>query len=214
MAPRTIWKRALLCCGIYGLLLLLWPVVRFAYAPLFRAGAEFALGVADPFHGEIRVRFDPENGPAQNEDMPHLDSRLRLQHREMPGADALSWASSFFHGYQPTAVLLALFLGATPLAWKLRRWRLLWAALALHAFLALRCFAGVFYIYSKSTIAGRPALDLSPGEARAVYWIWHFLCEEPCANYVVPILIWLLCAGSPGVVAAPIEEEAAGPVPG
>src|SRR5262245_2353611 len=187
-------RRTLLFVLVYVLALAAWPLVRPLYVPVFRAGAELAVGIVDPFGGEVRVLFDaalPDDPLAK--DMPAMDTRVRLQHLRYSGGEALAGASSFFHGYHPTIVLVALFL-ATPMGWRSRRWRFLWAALLLHGFIALRCVVGAYAAFAASTIGGQPAVALSPFEQRALYWIRHAFWEEPVATYLVPLLCWGLCA--------------------
>jgi hypothetical protein len=192
MDLRELRRRTLIFVLAYLLALAPWPLLRHVYAPLFRAGAEFALGVIDPFHGEVRVLFDPaiENDPVAK-DMPGMDTRVRLQHRSYSG-EGLAGASSFFHAYHPTAVLLALFV-ATPLSWRVLRWRFLWAALLLHAFIALRCVIGAYTVFASSAIGGAPAVALNHFQERVLHWTWHFAWEEPVATYLVPLLCWGLC---------------------
>lgn len=187
-------RRTVLFLLVYALALAAWPVVRLVYVPLFRAGAELALGIIDPFGGEVHVHFDPAlpHDPLAK-DMPAMDTRVRLQHLRYTGGDALAGASSFFHGYHPTIVLVALFL-ATPMDWRSRRWRFLWAALLLTGFIALRCVVGAYSAFAASTIGGQPAVELSPLQQRALYWIRHVFWEEPVATYVVPLMAWGLCA--------------------
>lgn len=208
MDGRQIRRGVLGFVLAYALFLALWPLVRPLYAPLFRAGAEFVLGVVDPFDGEIVVRFDPGGGGALAEDMPRMDTIVRLQHQRLPGSEGHAGASSFFHGYHPTAVLLALFAGATPLPWRRRLRRLAPALVLVYAFVALRCLVGVVYTYSCSNIEGRPALELSPAAARALFWCWHFLWEEPLSTYLVPLLAWGLCVFT---VRSPAPAPAAEP---
>ena len=203
---RAIVKHGLLALLVYALLLLAWPLVRLAYRPLFQAAGEFLFAVADPFGGEIRVRLESSSDSALAKDTPHMDTLVHLQHRRFAGADSLAAASSFFHGYQPTAFLLALFLGATNLSWSLRRKRLLWALVLLQIFVGLRLYVGVFYAYARSQIDGRPAIELSAGASRCLFWLWHFTWAEPIATYVVPLTIWALFAFAERTLAA--GEEA------
>lgn len=189
-------RRALGFVGLYLALLLAWLVVEPLYAPAFRAGAEVVVGTIDPFGGRIRVHLDPAD-PERNrelaEDVAGMDTVVRLEHLELRGAEGRTGASTFFHGWHPTAVLLALFLAATPLPWARRRPRLVVALLLLHAFLGLRCVIGAYWTYACSTIDGRPVVDLSPLTGKLLYWTWHFAWEEPVATYLVPLGIWGLC---------------------
>lgn len=191
MDSRTTWKRVLSCVLAYVGLLFCWPLARLGYAPAFRAGAQLVVRVVHPLPFEMLYSFEPGASGAIATDLPHVDTTVRMHLQGSSGSDATFGASSFFHGYHPSAVLLALFLAATPLAWCTRRRRLLWALLTLHAFFALRCSLAVYYAYARSTIDGRPAVGLSPLSMRALYWIWHFAWEEPLATYLVPLVIWV-----------------------
>jgi hypothetical protein len=193
---RTTVRRALAFLGVYLALLLTWPLVRPLYAPAFRTGAEVAVGTADPFSGEIRVHVDPavaEENEVLAEDVPGMDTVMRLEHLRLRGAEGLTGVSVFFHGWHPTAVLLALFLGATTLPWPRRRPRLLVALLLLHGFLALRLVTGAYWTFARSTIDGHPVREFSPLIGKLLYWFWHFVWEEPFATYLVPLLIWGVC---------------------
>lgn len=190
--PRTAWKRALLGLLAYLVLLLCWPLVRAVYGPAFRSSAEFAVGVIDPLPGNVRAHFEPGARGALTLDMPHVDTTVRLQHQELGGGDATFGASTFFHGYHPSVFLLALFLLATPLPWRVRRGRLLLALLLLHTFFALRCALAVYYAYCKGSIDGRAVVELSEMGALLLRWLWHFVWVEPLTTYLVPLAIWAL----------------------
>ncbi len=189
---QEVWKRTLRAALVYAVLLAVWPLVKLVYRPLFQAAGEFLLGVAQPLGGDIRVLLDPSADEVLAHDTPHMDTVVRLHPLRYAGEDSLAAASSFFHGYQPTAVLLALFAGATSLPWAARRRRLLWALLGLHGFIALRLFVVVFYTYAKSRVDGRPVVELSAFASRCLFWLWHFTWAEPIATYVVPLALWAL----------------------
>src|SRR5262245_14841496 len=152
MGPRNPWKLALVALLVHLGLLGAWPLVRAAYAPFFRGLAQFAVGVLDPLPGPIEARFEPGSDPKLAVDLLRMDTIVHLRHREMEGADATFGASSFFHGYLPTTVLLALFAAAGPRTWRALRKPLLVALLGLQVFVALRCVLAVLYAYSKSSV--------------------------------------------------------------
>lgn len=182
---------------VHLVLLFGWPLVRPAYAPVFRAAGQFAVGVLDPLPGPIEARFEPASGGALAVDLVRMDTLVRLRHGELEGADAAFGASSFFHGYLPTTVLLALFAAMAARPWRWPGMPLVWALLGLHLFLALRCVLAVLYAYSKSTLDGRPLLDLGPTSLRVLRLIWHFGWEEMLANYLVPLVVFGLCVFGP-----------------
>lgn len=190
---RLLWKRALLATLAHLALLCAWPAVKIVYAPLFRAAAQLAVGFLDPLPGPIEARFEPGAGGLLAMNVPSMDTAVHLHHRELEGADASFGASSFFHGYVPTTVLLALFVAATPLAWRMRRWRLLLALALLHVFFALRCALAVFHCYAKCNVDGKPLVELGPFATRALELTWHFSFNEDFTNYLVPIVLWAAC---------------------
>lgn len=194
---RALGKRVLLALGAALLLLAPWPLVRTVYAPAFRTLAQLAVNVADPLPGAIETRFEPGTGGVLAVDMARMDTVVRLRHRDLAGADASFGASSFFHGYLPTAVLLALFAAATPLPWRARRAPLVRALVLLHLFFALRCVLATYYACTKCNIDGRPLVDLGPAAARVLFLGWHFAWEEAFTNYLVPILLWAVCVFGP-----------------
>lgn len=202
MSARVLWKRALLTTLLHLLLLVLWPVVAPAYAPTFRALAQLAVNVVDPLPGPIEVHFEAGAGGALAVDLVRMDTIVRLRHRELEGADATFGASSFFHAYLPTTVLLALFGAATARPWRARKQPLVWALLLLHSFFVLRCLLAVFYVHSKSTIDGRPVLDLGPTSLRVLHLAWHFGWQEMLTNYLVPLSIFGVCVFGPRSSAA------------
>ncbi len=193
------WRQAALVVSVYAGLLAIWPLVRPLYRPCFQAVGGFLLGVVDPFE-DVRVLLEPRStGTVEDQDerrvehdTPHMDTLVLLVHRRLSGKPSLTGASSFFHGYHPTAVCIALFAGG--LSSRAGRRRLLWGLLALHAFIALRLLIGVTYAYGLSTVGGRPALDLSPFLSRCLFWARHFAMVEPLTTYVVPLAIWALLA--------------------
>lgn len=202
MSARSLWKHAFLAGLLHLALLALWPVVRFAYAPAFRVLMELAVNVVDPLPGPITVRFEPGSGGPLARDVVRMDTVVRLQHRELQGGDATFGASSFFHAYLPTTVLLALFGAAAGRSWRARRRPLTWAMLLLHVFVVARCVLALFYTLGKSTIEGQPVLDLGPTGQRVLHLLWHFGWEEMLVEYLVPLLIFGLCMFGPRSSAA------------
>jgi hypothetical protein len=191
-AERQAWKRFLLALALFGLLLAAWPLCAWAYRPLFRAGGQFLLGVVAPLE-DVRVRFVPGSGGAIARDTVRMDTLILLEHRTLRGPPAQIPASAFFHAYQPTAILLALFLGATSLPWKARRRALLLALVVLHVFIGLRLVVPVLYAYTGQNVDGRPLVELSPLALRCLYWTKHFVWVEPAMTYLVPVTLWAAC---------------------
>jgi hypothetical protein len=198
MRAGAPWTLLLLATLLHLGLLALWPVVRVAYAPAFRALAQLAVRVIGPLPAEMEVRFEAGSGGALAVDLVGMDTVVHLGNRQVEGNDATFGASSFFHAYLPTTVLLALFAAAAPRPVRARLKELLWALLLLHLFFVARCLLAVLYAQSKSTLDGRPLLDLGPASQRVLYLAWHFGWEEMLANYLVPLLVFGLCVFGPG----------------
>ncbi len=197
MTAHALWRPALRATLLYLALFLAWPALRPLYAPAFRALTAGAVNFVDPLPGPIDVRMQPAAGGVLAVGLERMDTEVTLRHREFAGGDARFGASSFFHGYVPSALVLALFVAATPLAWRVRRTRLAWALVLVHAFIVLRCALAAFHCLSKSDIDGRPLVELGPTGTRLLHLGWHFTFGETLANYLVPILIWGLCAFGP-----------------
>lgn len=197
MDARGLWKRALLVLGVHLALLAVWPLVRPVYAPLFRSLGQFAVGLVDPLPGPIDIVFEPGSGGLLGASLPGMDTVVYLRHGELEGPDASFGASSYFHAWEPTAALLAMLAGATPLAsWK-RRWRLVGAFALLHLFFTLRCAVAAFYCYSKCDVDGTPLVALGPALQRALHLGWHFVFGEAFTNYLVPLTLWAACVFQP-----------------
>lgn len=194
---RVLWQRTLLATLVHLLLLFAWPALHALYAPAFRWFAQFAVAFVDPLPVPIDARFTPGSGGVLDVDLVRMDTVVSLHHRELEGADASFGASSFFHAWFPTSVLLALFLAATPLAWRTRRWRLALGLALLHLFIALRCALAVYHCLAECNIDGTPLVELGPLSARVLELGWHFAWGEAFANYMVPLVIWALCAFGP-----------------
>lgn len=197
MEVRAFWKQALLATLLHIALLLAWPAVRPLYAPAFRALGEFAVGFFDPLPGPIETRFEPGSGGGLATDLVRMDTVVHLRHAGMEGGDATFGASSFFHGFVPTAVLLALLAVVAPRPWRAHGKGIAAALLLLHVFLAARCMLAAFYAYSRCSIDGRPVLDLGPRALRGLHLVWHFGWEEALTNYLVPLALFGVCLFGP-----------------
>ncbi len=197
MDARGPWKRALLALAVHLALLAAWPLLSPGYAPLFRSLGQFAVGLVDPLPGPIDAVFEAGSGGLLGASLPNMDTVVYLRHRELAGPDASFGASSYFHAWVPTSVLLALFVAATPLAWRTRRWRLAGALALLHLFFALRCCVAVFYCYSKCNVDGTPLVALGPTTQRMLHLGWHFVFGEAFTNYLVPLTLWAAFAFGP-----------------
>ena len=193
LRPGGLARRAGLALLVHAALVLAWPLLRPLYAPAYRAVAEVALDIVAPWPAPLAVRLEPGASAELARDQILADTTVRVEHRELVGSGTFG-ASTFFHGWLPTSVLLALFLAATPRPWRARRGPLLVALLALHAFLLGRLVVAVLYTWAESTVEGRPGLALSPAGLRALRMAWHFVWGEMLTNYLAPLALWALCA--------------------
>lgn len=197
MKAGEIWIRALAATLLHVVLLAAWPLVEPVYAPAFRASAGLVFGVIPPLPAALEISLEPGSGGPMAEDMVRMDTIVGLSPRALEGEPATFGASSFFHGYYPLCVLLALFAAATPRPWRARRRPFLWALVLLHAGLALRFLPALYYCYSKCNIDGRAPLGLGPGGTRALHMLKHFAWEEVLPNYLLPLFVFALCVFGP-----------------
>ena len=193
---RAHGRRVLLALLAHLALLALWPLARPAYAPLWRAGMQVATGVLDPLPGAIEVRFEPGGGGLLAQDIVRMDTVVSLRPREFQGEPALFGASSFFHGYAPTTVLLGL-LAATFRFWRGRRAPLVLSFVLLHLWLALRCVPSLLHCYAQCTVDGRSPLGLGPFGERVLFMLRYFNWIEALPNYLIPLGIVALCVFGP-----------------
>jgi hypothetical protein len=196
MSSRQLFGRALAALALHLGLLALFPLVRPLYAPVFRALAELSVAAIDPLPGPIEVAFEPGAGGVLAANVPGMDTVVSLRHRELAGPDATFGASSFFHAWIPSSVLLAVTL-VTPRSARTRRGRIALAWVLLHAFFALRCALATLYCASKCNVDGVPVVPLGPNAARALHLGWHFAFGEDFANYLVPLVLWALLVFGP-----------------
>lgn len=208
LAPRALAWGALRFLLAHLALLAAWPLAGTAYAPLYRAGMQLATGVLDPLPGAIEVRFEPGSGGVLAEDLVAMDTVVSLRPRDLGGEPAALGASSFFHGYFPTTVLIAL-LAASFGTWRGRRMAPVASLLLLHAWLLVRCLPALFYCYSQCTIDGRSPLGLGPFGLRVLFMLRHFTWTEALPNYLLPLGIVALCVFGPRSSARPPAGSAA-----
>jgi len=198
LRPRALVRGALWTVAVHVGLLALWPLVRLGYAPLARALAQLGCALVDPLPGHIDILFVPGAGGQLAKDVVLMDTVVKLlPHGADDSLAAVFGASTFFHGWYPITVLLALFAAATPLPWRARRRPFLWALLALHLALLARLMPSILYCYSVCTIDGRPALELGAPVQRALYLLRHVTWLEVTPNYLVPLLIFGVCVFGP-----------------
>lgn len=203
MSAREVWLRALGAALLHLVLLLLWPLVEPAYAPAFRGLAQLTLGVVAPLPGAVEVRLEPGSGGPLAEDIVRMDTIVALQPREFQGQAATFGGSSYFHGYFPLSVLLALFAASVPRPWRALRRPFLWALVLLHAGLVVRFVPALYYCYSKCTLDGRAPLGLGPDGTRALGMAKHFAWDDVLPNYLLPLVVYALCVFGPRSGAEP-----------
>ncbi len=159
----------------YGVLMVLWPVVRGGYRELFRTGG-------DSFFGALcSVRFE---GLPKSEDTD--DTKIFVKSRE---SSKWTWmtVSSRHVGFMSTAAVVGLIV-ATPIPWSRRARALLWGLALVHGFIALRLGVLIAYVMS---LAGRETLPAT---------LWNLSVDRgvlsiatgQAFSYIGPVVIWLL----------------------
>lgn len=197
LEPRALARGAGRVLVAHLLLLALWPALRYAYAPAYRELAQLGMSMLDPLPGKIDVTFTPGAGGLLARDLVAMDTVVSLTPRAPGAIPATFGGSSFFHGWAPTSVLLALFVGGVPLPWKRKRSALLWALVLLHLGLLARILPSVFYCYSQCTIDGVPALGLGPAGQRLLFLARNATWVEVFPNYLGPLLLYGVCVFGP-----------------
>lgn len=192
LGARELARFGLLALAVHIALLVAWPLVARLYAPAYRGLSQYLVAVIDPLPGSIEIRFEPGSDGPLAVDLVRMDTVVSLRPRSVAGEPATFGASSFFHAYLPTAVLLALFAGTFRI-WRGRRAPILWALAGLHLVLVLRALPAIFLCYSKCTIDGRSPLGLGAFGERALYMLRYLSWVEMVPNYLVPVLLFVAC---------------------
>lgn len=167
----------------YALFAALWPLIHEPYADGYRAVANALFG---SFGSRGVARFERlTNGP------PHMDTRLHVSRRDVPGTGRSCQHSTKVTGYLLTAEAAALIL-ATPLSWR-RRLKALLAGLVLaHTVVIARLFIAVL----RAFIGDHPSALFTPGPVCAdlIERVFQVTCVWPSFTFTVPLIIWLLVA--------------------
>ncbi len=193
--PRTILKFSLWLLIFWGLLLTKWPGLEKTYAAAFRELGDVVFA-RFWFWPQATVRFlDPKAVmPGQlppGVDAPKaqdvLDTVMVLENRDAPAELSFVRISSRLIGYLPTAIMIGLVL-ATPTTWKRRLLGLVWALLAVHAFIILRITVKLLVFYCSD----KPVALFHPGLFWTKFWenAAFVIHEDPTVSLVVPVFIW------------------------
>jgi hypothetical protein len=174
---------------IYTLMILPWPGLEQGYAALYRSGSNLvarALGLGHhvslhPLNEEDRAGF---RGRADARALALDDTRIVFR---AGGQQLTVLHSTWYSGYIPTALLIALML-ATPLSWPHRLLSLLWGLLIVDAYLALRMGATFIAGGAYDPLHWLPAPELRRSALSAI------AVTGPGSGlwYVVPLLTWIL----------------------
>lgn len=177
---RRVARFLLLLVVIYALLVAPWPGLAKGYATLFRAAGEYLFG---SIGSEGWASFEPL---AVGEGIE--DTAITLTHERVPGRGGQILISSWYTGYVPTAVVVALVL-ATPIRWP-RKWKaLLWALLLIHVFVALRLGLPIYRGFCLDDEFRQ--FSLSPLQLKVLEQTIAALRRAPASLFVVPVFIWI-----------------------
>ena len=153
------------------------------YAPLFRAGANFAFG---RMGGDRVARFEPFDDPSGV-----FDTRMSIGKRVNGRAlyPTGMGLNSVRQGFAPTALFLALSI-ATPIRWRRKRTALLVGLLLVQSFVALRLWIALMAGFAQTSYQGNFLLDVSEGFARLLRRADQIVAGDLHLTYVAPIAIW------------------------
>jgi hypothetical protein len=174
---------------IFGLLLALWPVARGGYLPCFRAATNATFAIA----GWGEVRLEPSDPGEQG---GRTDTRLAFHPPDRDDPRPLfhtSFRAQYF-GYVPSAIFLALVIGAS--TGRRRRLRtLFWGGLLLHLFLCLRLAILIGCVHL-AFLQNHP--DGPPSSASWSWWkagverLDGLINQDPTLFAFLPIFVWVL----------------------
>ncbi len=132
------------------------------------------------------------------------DTLMVLKNRTTPGSFGQLRTSSRLMGFEPTAVLLSLFL-ATPTTWRRRGWGILWGLVAIHVFIVVRVSltlaANGFAADKKYALFG-----LSESWTQFLTRAEEVLVSNPTVSFTVPVFIWLLVSFLTGGLSAFVAD--------
>ena len=173
---------------VFALLLALWPTVRDPYVATFRGATNLTFAIAG--WSEVRLEVSRETGNAET----------RIAYRSSESDDSrplfhTSFRAQYF-GYVPSAILVALVVGAS--SGRRRRLRtLLWSGALLHLGLCLRLavlIGCVWFAYLQNHPDGAPTSTAWRGGKRATETIDRIVNRDPTFFAFLPVFLWALFA--------------------
>lgn len=184
---REVGRRLARTLGALALLVLAWPVVRYPYRPTY---AQLGAAAVNLVGSDITVVPEARTGGAIAKDTPRMDTVFHFDHRVYGRGGGKLPASSFYHAYLPTAILLALTWGAGSGSLRGKKKVLIVSLLVLHAFLVLRLSSAVALQLSASKVDGVPVLELGAWGSKALRYAKDLLWDNAISTILVPVLIW------------------------
>jgi len=187
LSKKEVGRRLARTLVALAVLLALWPLLRYPYRPTYAALGAAAVNLVG---SDITVVPEAETGGAIAKDTPRMDTVFHFDHKEYGRGGGMIPASSFYHAYLPTAILLALTWGAGSASRHGKKKVLIVSLLVLHAFLVLRLSSAVALQLSVSNVDGVPVLALNEWGSKALRYVKDLLWDNAISTILVPILIW------------------------
>ncbi len=186
-AKRSL-KRTLLALLV---LIVIWPALRYAYRPTY---AWLGAAAVNLVGSNIIVVPEAESGGAIAHDTPLMDTVFHFDHKVYGRGGGAIPASSFYHAYFPTAILLALIWGARDGDLRSKKKVLIATLLALHIFLVLRLSTAVAMQLNASVVDDEAVLELSAWSAKALRYTKDLFWDNAISTILFPIAIWAFFA--------------------
>ena len=178
-----------------------WPVVRYAYRPVY---AELGAAAVNLIGTDITVVPEHQTEGEIARDTPLMDTVFHFDHKLYGRGGGAIPASSFYHAYLPTAILVAFMWGAREGTLRSKRKALLLALLVLHVFLVLRLSSAVTLQLAASTVDEKPVLALGEWSSKALRYVKDLFWDNAISTILVPILVWALFAFDPPPKESPV----------
>jgi hypothetical protein len=174
---------------IYALMIAPWPGLEAGYAALYRSGSNALSGVLGlGHHVSLHVLSDEDRasfaGKTDARALALDDTKIVFR---AGGQQLTVLHSTWYSGYIPTALLIALML-ATPLRWPGRLRALGWGLLIVSLYLALRMGATFIAGGAIDPFHWLPAPDFR----RSLFSALSVTGPGSGLWYVVPLLTWIL----------------------
>ncbi|MAB79278.1 MAG: hypothetical protein CMJ89_07985 [Planctomycetes bacterium] len=187
LAPSDVKGRIGRTALALVILVVIWPVVSFVYRPTY---SFLGAAVVNLVGSDITVVPEAQEGGSIAKDTPRMDTVFHFDHKVYGRGGGAIPVSTFYHGYLPTAILLALMYGATAGSFASKKKVLILTLLILHAFLAFRLFMAVAAQLNASTVDGMPVLDLGTWGRKILLNVKDVFWDNLAVSVVVPVVIW------------------------